>query len=456
MAVGPDYAGPPAQEELPKQWGAKVPKGTRELELERWWRQIFDDSLLSELIEHAQQSNPRVDQAIARIRQSRALVQTQSAAQLPALQGTAAYDRSGGLRRKDKLPLVTTSSGILDASWEIDLFGGMRRSVAAANANLQASEALWHDARVSLAAEVASAYASRRECEALGELAESDLRSRTEAHRLTLQKLDAGFASPADADLTEASAADASSILKSQVAICDQVLNQLVKLTGLDRSDLTTRLLGQRAQINQVQDISFSLVPASAISQRPDIAAAERTLAAASANIGVAKASRLPSLQLLGSIGVNQTRTNVTTTKVQPWSFNPSLSLPIFDGGRGKAAVEQAYGVYDEAVAIYTERVREAVEEIENALVRIDVAEERLKDIERSKEGYTRFFAATEVQYREGVMGVLGLEQARSTLLASQQALIIEQVERIQSWIALYKAVGGGWFDESIASSANK
>ncbi|MBT0964146.1 efflux transporter outer membrane subunit [Denitromonas iodatirespirans] len=451
MTVGPDYEAPALGAiSVPETWSANVPvKGRKAEDLSQWWARL-NDPVLNELIDAAQASSPTLEKALSRIRQARADHATAQSDWLPKFDVTYKKTRDGGLRsdrRDNRIPITSTQSGVLDASWELDLFGGTRRAVEANEALIVASEAGWHDARVSLAAEVATTYAERRYCEAVEKIAAEDLESRIETLRLTRLKTDAGFSSASDADRADASVAEAESTLKAQQGRCKRLINQLVQLSGLPYEVLASKFDAGRGVVPTSETMSIETIPAEAIKQRPDVAAAERTAAAASAGIGVAQAARLPSLSLIGSIGVNQVRGQkiARQTVNRPWSFGPQITLPLFDGGSGKAAVEYARGQYDEAIADYKASVRSAVLEVENALVGVDTSLRRTDDVKRAVEGYSRFFSATEAQYREGAASLLALEEARRVLLISLQEEVGTQLELIQSWIALYKSVGGGW-----------
>lgn len=471
--VGPDYQAPDvAASTLAPGWQAPLPSGQEALELSQWWRH-FGSATLTGLIDAALGSSPTLDAAVARIVQARANAGIADAAWRPGVIGSGGASRSGtwqrdSIRSADPAAQsstvsrdhATTRSASLDMSWELDLFGGRRRQGEASRATAEARHADWWGARVSLAAEVAKAYGERRYCEALRQIAEEDLRSRTETHRLTRQRLEAGFVPASDADRTEASVAEAAGVLKGVQGDCAVLVNQLVALTGLDHADVSARLASDVALLPTPPSGRLEVLPVQAITQRPDVAAAERQLAAASAGIGVAQAARLPSLRLVGSLGINVSRGSNTgvgqyQTDTRNWSFGPGLSLPLFDGGKGEAQVAYARAVFAEAAANYQASVRLAVQEVENALVRVDSLGRRMSDFERAQAGYQRYFAATEVQYNAGATSLLALEDARRVLLTSRQSLLAEQLAQLQAWVSLYKAVGGGWSAADLSNASH-
>lgn len=438
----PPATTPPA-DVVPAAWSAPLPHGGQPTQLADWWAQ-FDDPLLLDLIETAQRQNPTLAQAAARIRQSRALAEATGAARWPSVNLTA-----GGTRSSTDLPptpgVQTVSSVGLDALWEIDLFGSVRNSVAAALARADGSIAQWHHARVSLAAEVANTYTGLRTCEAVLLVFEQDAASLKSTASLTEQKVKAGFDAPANAALVNASAADAANRVVAQRADCDVAIKQLVQLTAQAEPGLRLKLAQRRAQLPRPSLLTVTEVPAELLSQRPDLAASEREIAAASAEVGVAQADRLPRISLAGSIGRASVRVGGASFDGNTWSFGPSLLAPLFDAGRRRAAVDAAEARYDEAVAAYRERALAAVREVEEALVRLDAAERREADAQRAAAGYAEFLAASESQWRVGTGSLLDLEQARRSALASSAGLLQVQRERVVAWLALYKAMGGGW-----------
>jgi outer membrane protein, multidrug efflux system len=300
---------------------------------------------------------------------------------------------------------------------------------------------------------VANAYVTRRQCEALAVQSEIDLASRIETHRLIGNKIRSGFAAPADQLRTEASVAEAASQLHNQKGACARLVNQLAALTGVAPAEIEARLGQRPAVIPTPGGAPVPAVPAAAVSQRPDVAAVERTLAAASADIGVAMANRLPRLSISGVIGVNSLRLGGATTPYDTWSLGPSLSLPLFDAGVGAARVASSLARYDEVLASYRQILRRAVQEVEDALVRVDVAVRREESAEIAEARYRQFFAAKETQFRLGATSLLDLESARQVTVASSQALAAARLERAQAWIALYQALGGGWQEAGLLAA---
>jgi NodT family efflux transporter outer membrane factor (OMF) lipoprotein len=453
--VGPNYQKPaPEQVGIADQWHAKLPHGGELKNLAQWWQQ-FNDPAMTSLIEQAEKNNPSIAKAVGSVREARANLRIQKASQLPTLDASAGVTRAKngtsfgstttgtttGIGTSAGNSEQTTQTASLDASWEIDLFGKIRRGVEASRANLASAEFSWNDARVSLAAEVANAYINLRQCEVLVNVYETELGSNLETDRLTNLKLKAGFVPPSDQMQTEAAIAESETKLETQKSNCAQYVNQLVALTSLPYADVEKQLTANVAQIPVSPADGVPAIPAVTISQRPDVAATERSLNAASANIGVAIAKRLPSISLTGAIGV----TSISSQSYNTWSFGPSLSLPIFDGGSRAANVEAARAKYDQALATYRSQVLTAVQEVENALVRVDSITRREVSAEKAEERYSRYFASIQQKYQLGAASLLELEQVRRTLLSSREQLAAAKLERSAAWVALYKAAGGGW-----------
>lgn len=454
--LGPDYSAPTAAElHIPPTWHATLPHDGSVTELNNWWT-LFDDPVLSSLIVEAQADNPTIDAALARLRQSRALVASSRAALLPALNGSGSFNRSNSntsavtssdVNSETSLQSgeLNVTAGSLDASWELDLFGKLRRAHQADAARAEASVASWHDARVSVAADIADAYVRLRECQALLEVADANRRAREKSQQITLLKVRAGFVSPVESALSDASVAQSNDLLEQQRSFCELDANEIVELSGLSRSQLDTRLRVGYASIPVPREGAVQSVPAESIAQRPDVREKERALAGANAEIGEAIAARLPSVSLAGSIGIDEYHASGQSLQLRPWSFGPSLTLPVFDGGSGKAAVEGARGRYDEALSQYKQKVRQAVREVEDALARIAVSQRRAQAAAQADEKYHRYFESVERQYQAGSIDVLDLETARGQMIAGEQSNSGAQLERAQAWIALYRAVGGGW-----------
>lgn len=423
-------------------WQAALPHGGATVDLTQWWAQ-FKDPLLPDLIAAAQAASPTLASARARIERARA-ARVAAGAGLWPMVGALGSASSG--RSVPGQPTATSASLGVQAAWEIDLFGAVTAGRDAAQARLQGAQAGWHDARVSLAAEVATSYTALRGCEAQLVQTRADAASRAETTRLTELSAQSGFTAPADAALVRASAAQARSQALSQQAACDTQIKSLVEITDLPEAALRQRLAAGTAVLPQPVAITVTALPASLLAQRPDLAEAARNVVAAAGDESQSRARGLPQVSLSGSLAAAGLRSGGVTTTGSTWSFGPLLvSFPIFDGGSRAANTAAAKAGYDEAVAVYRAQVRRAVREVETALVALDATAERQRDAEAAARDFEASLVATQARQRGGLASLFDLEAARRNAVQAQSALIDLQRERASAWIALYRALGGGW-----------
>jgi outer membrane protein, multidrug efflux system len=412
--------------------------------LSDWW-QSLGDPLLVELIASAQAASPSVTAAASRIAQARSAVVNTGAASGPNL--SAAASASRGVSQLN-VPLASVGQVGLQASWEIDLWGGNRAAQDAAQARLAGSQAGWHEARVSVAAEVANTYLNLRTCEQLVGVAKDDVTSRTETSRLTGLLANAGFTAPANAALARASNAQSQSMLTMQRTQCDMQIKALVALTTFTEPEIRsklniTSLFNASAAMNNVV---IPALPAQLLAQRPDVFAAQQDVVAASGDVGSAQAAKYPRLGLSGSVGLQSIRSGGVGVNGATWSIGPvSITLPILDGGRSSAAVDLANANYEASAANYRAKVRGAVREVEDALLSVQSAADRLADAAVATEGYSAAFIASEARFKSGLGSLSDLEDTRRTALAAKTALLNLERERSAAWVALYRAAGGGW-----------
>jgi len=448
-AVGPNYVAPKLSEaaEVPSRWTSRTdipspsPNG-EQAPSSQWWTEL-DDPVLDKLVSQAFQTSPTLDAALARVSQSRSQYAQSSASGLPSVDAGA-----GGQRAKTE-----SSSGAFNeswlstnASWEIDLFGAVRRGKEGALARAEAQQATLADVRVSLAADVTDAYLSYRACQSYVALSEQDVVSRQATEKLTAASVKEGFTAPYQAIRSRASVAEAKTQLAATRAYCERQENLLTRLTGVARPALMTTLADKPTGLDRLPvPKHFSIaIPSEALTQRPDIRSAERRLAAESADVGLAEANRYPRLTLNGALGYSSAGSSGGgALSFGSWSFGPSLSLPIFDAGRRKAEVEIAKSKYEEALADFKAKTRSAIQEVEDALTRYAAAHERAENARQSASQYQSFFDSVDIRYREGASNLLELEDARRAMLSAQQTLLSVQQERLQAWVALNRATGG-------------
>jgi NodT family efflux transporter outer membrane factor (OMF) lipoprotein len=431
-----------ALQKAPERWQAALPHGGRVAELARWWQQ-FDDPLLAELIAAAESVSPNLASAGSRIAQARAERVGAGAGLQPSVSAVASASRS---KVDVSLPVATSLSAGLQASWELDLFGGQRAARNAAEARLLGAEADWHDARVSLAADVADAYVGLRHCEALAAQADTQARSRADTARLSALSARAGFDSAASAALADASAAQAEAQAVSQRSACERNVKALVALSGWGEPSLRQRLTAQTARIPQPASIQVNEVPAVALAQRPDVYRTARAWEAATADLAQSEAQRWPKLSFAGSISPTQTRSAGARTEGTVWSVGPlQLSLPIWDGGSRSANIDSAQASLRAAASAHEAQVRQAVSEVEQALVRLAASGPGLAESQRAARGFRTAYDATAAKQKVGLASALELEDTRRSLAQADGQAVDAEQEQVSAWIALYRALGGGW-----------
>lgn len=455
--LGPDYRPPDiATMNLPSEWTAARTTGDDVEQLVGWWRQ-FDDGELVELVEAAERSSPTLAIALARVKGAGAAVEQKDSGLFPALSGTLGGSRSNFDQFVDESPGFSdvgqetrgeanrTSYG-LNASWELDLFGAIRRGVQASDAQLESQQALFEEARVVLAADVAKAYVDYRKCESITVYLSQGLQISENIERLVTLKAKSGFTAPLDAEFAAGNVASSREQLVMKHAQCSTVFDQIVYLTGFERKRLQTLLAAGQGRVPTIDPTRAPVtVTADIVAQRPDVRAAERVLAAASAKIGVAIAQRFPSVTVTGSLSQTDYYALGQALSLSPWTLGGSLMLPLFDAGAGAARVSAARAQYDEAFATYTQQVRQATREIENALALTQASSQRVAAAKLAVANYTGYFRASEMSHDAGALSLIDLESARERLVGSQQDAIAAESSSAHAWISLYAALGGGW-----------
>jgi NodT family efflux transporter outer membrane factor (OMF) lipoprotein len=429
---------------LPAAWQAPLPPA-EPTALADWWTR-FQDPALPALVAAAQQASPTLAVAAARIERARATRTAARAALLPQLDAAASVSHG---KAQLGQPTATTGSLGVQAGWEIDLFGAGGAARRAADARFDGALAGWHDARVSLAAETATSVVALRACEAQLVQARIDAESRDATARLTDETARAGFTAPADAALARAGAAQSRSQALAQAAACETLLKSLVELTDWPEPELRQRLAVGTAVLPAPAPIAVQLLPAQLLERRPDLTEAARNVVAAAADADAARARELPRVALSGSLAGVSVRSAGFDDSGTTWSIGPlSVSLPLFDGGARAAQTAAARAGYDEAVAVFRAQLRRAVREVEAALVALQATAEREADVRAAAADFEAALRATAARQRAGLASLLDLENARRNAAQAQSTLIELQRERVAAWIALYRALGGG-FDEA-------
>lgn len=429
-------------------WNAALPHGGSLENLSNFWGQ-YEDPLLLELIASAQQVSATIATANTRIADARTKRITTRASVLPTLDANVSATRSQQAGGQSGFNVGTTDSYLasVQAAWEIDILGANKVLMAAAERREQASKSAWHDARVSVAAEVATSYFNQRFCEMQTALYAADAKSKSETVRLTEIAFKAGFSAQGTLTLAQASMADAKQQLKSQQAQCDVSLKELVALTGWEEALLRQKLMQSPFKLNnQAHFFSILEVPASVIAQRPDIDQAESELVLAMADVKSAQVARLPRVSLSGSIGWQRFTSAGFTSNGETWSIGPlTITLPLFDGGKRKANQALAEVKYEEQAMLYRSKLRTAIQEIETALINLQSTQLRAADLEAAIYQYQQALVATEHRYKAGFANLIEVEESRRYALQAELNQVSLRQARNNAWINLYRAVGGGW-----------
>ncbi|HEY0182119.1 MAG TPA: efflux transporter outer membrane subunit [Rhodopila sp.] len=501
-SVGPDYTPPKSPEvagwnDSSARTGATVTPQTNPDP--HWWNG-FGDPVLTDLMQKAIAGNLDLQQAVYRVVEARQGEVSARAAGLPTIGGTGSYMREQlGLRglllsqgaygqlnslADQSSPLNTIGSGLgspglgskasnaiggalnqldqpvnlyqygLNASWELDLFGRVRRSEEQAGARTQAQIEATNDALVMLEGQVAQAYVQLRGAQALAASQQENVRTAQAAFDLTYKRQRQGLATDLDVEQARTQLADTEYQLPGYEKQSQQAINRLSVLTGQPPGALDA-MLGASAPLPTIPPLIGIGVPSALARRRPDVRQAEAQLHAATANVGVAVASFYPDISLTGNFGVRALDASYLTNWAGSfYSFGPSISLPIFQGGRLTAGLRLARAQQAEAALAYRGAVLNALREVEDALVayRTDRAgRDKLAQAVRS--GETTLYLARD-SYTHGLADFIQVLDAERTLIGSRQQLVQADVLLIGDVVSLYDAVGGGWQEEAGAVQA--
>lgn len=430
--------------EPPAAWYAPpLPHQGQAEDLGRWWAR-FDDPLLSDWIDRAQRLSPSVAAARAQVFAARAGLLDARELGRPQLAAVASASRGF---TDPAVPTGTTLGAGLQASWAIALWGEGDARVSQAQASQDAAGAGWHEARVLVAAETAQLYVAHRVCREQLRVAQADRDSRRVTAEGTAVTEGAGLTAPAVAALARASAAESAGRYQQQAALCDTQVKALAALTGVDEPALRAALDQAHAWPARLDGLlTVPAVPADALRQRPDVYRAQRDLVAASDGVGIARAALRPSLSLSGNVMANRFRGGGLSVDGTTWSIGPlSLNLPLLGRERLHAGADAAFARYEAAGIAYAATLRQAVSEVEQSLVSLAALRERAAAAEVAVAGYRRSLAGTESRWRVGLASLNELEEARRVLLAAESGAVALRQERLQAWINLYVALGGGF-----------
>nr|AGU10815.1 Outer membrane efflux protein [uncultured organism] len=464
-AVGPDYRPPaPAALGVPDAYSIASPTASPP-DLSVWWRQ-FGDPLLTDLIGRATAGNLDIVVAQTRLRQAReALIQTRSTL-FPSIGGSAGVSHNvtyapegtvviGGGNSGTGGAIVTTggNSAInqfslgLNASWQADVFGGTRRSIEAARADADVALFNLAGVRTSVAGEVATNYVSARLAQARLAIARDTLRTQDDNLQIAGWRVQAGLVSSVDAEQARAQRAQTAASIPLLETSFTNAVNRIGVLTGQAPGALRTALQVDGPIPHGPDRIAVG-IPADTLRQRPDVRAAERNLASATAQIGVARAQLFPALAITGTINTAAARVGSLTDIITGALF-AGLTQTIFDAGRLRSQVRSARAGADNAFATYKQTVLGGLEEVENAIQAIESAQARQAELTTAVDASNNAAILARSQYRVGLTDFLRLLQSEQSLLSARDQLASAQADQALALIRLYLALGGGWLPDT-------
>ena len=461
--VGPNYK-PATPAELGVPTGYSVPAdGATRGDFRQWWTQ-FNDPLLTRLVEQARAQNLDIAQAVARLRQAHESL-IQSRAQLfPSVDASTGYSRNFNLRGGTStitLPdgtvtSITRNSGNSfsvsgDVSYQVGLFGEVRRGVEASKAQYESSGYDYASVLTSTESEVARNYILARLAQADLANAKASLAIQDDNLEIAGFRVQAGLVSSVDQEQARASRAQTAASIPSIEQSYNQAVSRLGVLTGQAPGALKEAMAAVQPIPQGPPQIAVG-IPADTLRQRPDVMSAERNLAAATAEIGVAKAALYPALNISGNIG---TSSNVLGDlfKIITGDVFAGLSQAIFNGGRLHAQVRSNEAAAEGAFAAYKSTVLTALEDVENAIVALNAAKERETQYSIAYDASNNTAILARAQYRAGLTDFTTLNTAESSLLSARNGLSQARSDEATALVQLYLALGGGW-DSSAAPVA--
>jgi multidrug efflux system outer membrane protein len=453
-AVGPDYqrpsvAAPSAYRDLPADlgtWKAATPADT--VARGAWWK-IYGDATLDDLEARALAANQDLRAAVARVAEARAAAGLARSDYLPSVILNPSVERGRTSTTIDNLfpqTQSTTYTAALNASWEIDLFGRVRRLNEGAVAEAAASAADLESVQLSLAVEVAANYFSLRGLSSELTLVENGVELRRQVLKLINSRRGLGAATDFDVARAETELASTEAEAASLSNRRSAVQNALSVLVGEPASNF--ELPAAAGLLTAEPPRVPAGLPSQLLERRPDVASAERALVAANARIGVAKAAFFPAISLTGGAGyASNDIDHLFKSDSRIWSIGPSLYLPIFQGGRNKANLARSRAAYDESVAVFRQRVLVAFREVQDALTATRLLTEQSAAQERALASARRAGVLAQKRYDSGFVNLLEVIDAQRTVLATERASAQLAAQRLNTSVALIKAVGGDLAD---------
>jgi outer membrane protein, multidrug efflux system len=459
--VGPNYKPPDLP--TPGAWKEAQQNGieTASTDLTRWWTE-FNDSLLDSLVDRAVKSNLDLRVAQARIREARATRAGVAAGLWPTLGTSGSYKRNrssqnafaispqgggsggGGGGGGGELDQNFYKAGF-DSSWEIDVFGGTRRSVEAADASIEASVEDLRDTLVTLLGDVARNYVDLRGVQRLLSVARTNLKAQQDTLELTQVRFQAGLASDLEVAQAEAQVDSTAALIPILESSLKRDMYGLDLLLGLEPGSLAGEL-NSEAAIPRLPPKVLVGLPSELLRRRPDIRRAERQLAGATAQIGAAMADLFPKFSLTGEIGLQSiSASNWFNGGSRFWTIGPTISWPIFDAGKIRANIEVRNAQQEQALYQYEKTVLAAFGDVESSLVNYSQEQARHRSLVDAVAANRRALEMANELYIRGLNSFLNVLDAQRSLYLTESELAQSEANMASNLVALYKALGGGW-----------
>jgi multidrug efflux system outer membrane protein len=444
-AVGPNYRAPPTPPAVLR--NAQSPAFAPQTPEAAWWQE-FDDTELDTLMHRALAANLDLRSAYDRVKAARAVFVERQLDYAPHVQADAAYSHADGQQPgfgSNRFNIQSDSLGF-DAAWEIDLFGHVRRSVEAARADLGAERANYQDAQVTVAAEVARNYFELRGAQKRLQVAREDLRTENKTLELTQLLDEVGRGSELDVQRSRARLKATEATIPSLEAAEKQAGYRLAVLLG-ERPGALDQELYPAAAPAYAKALPIG-DPGALLRRRPDVRAAERQLAAATARVGVATADLFPRVNVTGFVGflsgdVGRLFGTATGNDARAWSITPAVSWAAFDLGSVRARLRASEAQSDAAAANYEKVVLTALEDTENSFVAYGARQAQLKSLTEQAQASRRAADLADAQYREGAADFLVLLDAQRTQLDAEDSVAQAETAVNVAVVAIYKALGG-------------
>jgi outer membrane protein, multidrug efflux system len=459
ITVGPDYE-PPATD-VPSAWtrldaaSAPAVEATTAGDLSEWWLRL-DDPLLSELVAEAVRSAPDLQGAEARLREARARRGVAAADFYPGVGTSAAASRNRSSEETGSGSTRELYAAGFDARWELDVFGGTRRSVEAADADVASAVASLEDTQVTLAAEVAANYVEVRAQQALIRIARNNLDSQSETLQITEWREQAGLATAQEVEQARTNRERTRALIPALETSLAEAEHRLDVLLGLAPGSLHARLAPTET-LPRIPDGLAVGIPADALRQRPDVRVAERRLAAETARVGVTEAARYPTFSLSGSVGVEAlTIGALDSSGAGTSSLLGGITAPIFEGGRLRSQVAIQDAVREQAEVSYAQTLLGALEDVENALVAFTRNRERDAALTAAVESARTASRLAQARYSAGLIDFQAVLETDRTVLAVEESLARTRADGVLAVVRLYKSLGGGWSPAPVSTSVGK